>query len=202
MQYFKATNKFKLEFQSVNAQFRSKLAIFNPMWPWNLTKDLEKQYGTSFMHLYIKLCASFYRHRLIQTGLTVWKHQIWVKISNFVPSDLEFGGWHWKTIEYHFYVTSSFVNHFVAICEVKLELRSVDTKFGTKLAILCPVGPWNSMDDLEKQWVTFPLPHQALCTSSLSYVTSNLSYGPETAKFGFDLCGLDLWPLILTMMGT
>ena len=29
-------------------------------------------------------------------------------------------------------------------------------------------------------------------------MNSNLSYGPETAKLGFDLCDLDLWPLTLT----
>ena len=40
--------------------------------------------------------------------------------------------------------------------------------------------------------------HQALCTISLSYVNSNWSYGPETAKLGFDLCDIDLWHLTLT----
>ena len=33
---------------------------------------------------YIKLCASFQSHGWIQTGVTVWKHSIWVKISNFL----------------------------------------------------------------------------------------------------------------------
>ena len=33
---------------------------------------------------------------------------------------------------------------------------------------------------------------------SSSYVNSNWSYGPETAKLGFDLCDLDLWSLTLT----
>ena len=38
--------------------------------------------------------------------------------------------------------------------------------------------------------------HQALCIISLPYVNSNWSYGPETAKWGHDLCDLDfdLWP--------
>ena len=39
---------------------------------------------------YIKLCASFQSHGLIQTRSTVRKHSIWVKISDFfVPCDLE-----------------------------------------------------------------------------------------------------------------
>ena len=39
---FKAIGDFKLELQSGNAQFGSKSAIFCPVWPWNLTDDLEK----------------------------------------------------------------------------------------------------------------------------------------------------------------
>ena len=41
--HFKSIGEFKLELQSGNAQFGSKLAIFCPKWPWNLTDDLEKQ---------------------------------------------------------------------------------------------------------------------------------------------------------------
>ena len=39
---------------------------------------------------------------------------------------------------------------------------------------------------------------QAVCTISLPYVNSNWSYSPETAKLGFDLCDLNLWPLTST----
>ena len=39
--HFKAIGKFKLELQSGNAQFGSKLVIFCPLWPQNLTDDLE-----------------------------------------------------------------------------------------------------------------------------------------------------------------
>ena len=41
--HFKSISEFKLELQSRNAQFGSKSAIFCPVWPWNLTDDLEKQ---------------------------------------------------------------------------------------------------------------------------------------------------------------
>ena len=40
---FKSIGEFKLELQSGNAQFGSKSAVFCPVWPWNLTDDLEKQ---------------------------------------------------------------------------------------------------------------------------------------------------------------
>ena len=43
MYHFIAIDQFKLELQSGNAQFGSKSTIFCPMWPWDLTDDLEKQ---------------------------------------------------------------------------------------------------------------------------------------------------------------
>ena len=56
-----------------------------------------------------------------------------------------------KTIGHLFYATSSFMHHFVAIGEFKLELQSGDTQFGSKSTIFRAVWPWNLMDDLEKQ---------------------------------------------------
>ena len=41
--HFKSINEFKLELQSGNAEFGSKLVSFCPTWPWNLIDDLEKQ---------------------------------------------------------------------------------------------------------------------------------------------------------------
>ena len=42
------------------------------------------------------------------------------------------------------------------------------------------------------------MPLQALCIISSSYMNSNWSYIPETAKLGYDLCDFDLWPMTLT----
>ena len=71
---------------------------------------------------HFKLCASFCSHWLIQTGVTVRKRPIWVKIDDFFsPVTLKFDvWWPWKTIGHLFYATSSFVYHFVAIGEFKL----------------------------------------------------------------------------------
>ena len=52
---------------------------------------------------------------------------------------------------HHFYATSSFVHHFTAIGEPKLELESGKAQFRSKSVIFCPVWPWNYTDDLEKQ---------------------------------------------------
>ena len=49
--YFVAICELKLGLQSGNTQFRSKLALFCPVWPSNLTNDFEKQQGTSFRPL-------------------------------------------------------------------------------------------------------------------------------------------------------
>ena len=55
-----------------------------------------------------------------------------------------------KTIGHLFYATSSFVYHFVAIAEFKMELQSGNAKSGSNLAIFRAVWPWNLTDDPEK----------------------------------------------------
>ena len=85
---------------------------------------------------YFKLCASFRSHWCIQTGVTVRKRQIWVKNGDFFHHvTLQFDVWPWKTKGHLFYATSSFVHHFVAIGEFKLELQSRNAQFGSKLMI-------------------------------------------------------------------
>ena len=72
---------------------------------------------------YFKLCVTFRSHWWIQTGDTVRKCLIWVK-DFYSRVTLKFDGWPSKTIGHLFYATSSFVHHFVAIGEFKLELQS------------------------------------------------------------------------------
>ena len=80
---------------------------------------------------YFKLCASFRTHWWIQTWVTVRKRSIPVKIDDFFSRvTLKFYGWPSKTIGHLFYATSSFVHHFVAISESKLELQSGNAKLG------------------------------------------------------------------------
>ena len=72
-----------------------------------------------------KLCASFHSHQWIQTGVTVRKRPLLVKINDlFSRVTLKLIGWPSKTIGHLFYATSNFVQHFVAIAEFKLELQS------------------------------------------------------------------------------
>ena len=98
---------------------------------------------------YFKLFASFRSHWWIQTGVTVRKRLIWVKIDAFFSRvTLKLDGWHSKTIGHLFYVTSSFVQHFVAIDEFKLELQSGNAQSGSNSTLLEPC-------DLEIWWMTF-----------------------------------------------
>ena len=93
---------------------------------------------------YFKLYVSFYSHRSIQTGVTVRKRQIRVKIDDILScATLKFDGWPWQTIGHLFYATSSFVRYFIAICELNLELLSGNAQFGLKCAIFHLVWPWN-----------------------------------------------------------
>ena len=109
---FKNIDKFKRKLQSGKALFGSKSAIFCPMqlwiwqdrWPWITIGGVRKRpiwvKIDSFLsrvtlkfhiwpwrtigHLcYFKLCASFRSHWWIQTGITVRKRPIWVKIDDF-----------------------------------------------------------------------------------------------------------------------
>ena len=88
---------------------------------------------------YFKLCAAFRTHWWIQTGVTVRKRPIWVKFDVFKSRvTLKFDGWPSKTIGQLFYATSSFVQHFIAIGEFKLELQSGNAQSGSNSAILAP----------------------------------------------------------------
>ena len=156
--------------------------------------DLGKQYRAPLLY-HAKLCALFQSHEIIQTEVRVRKHSIRVKIRHFLSRvTSNFDGWPLKATGRLFYATSSFVHHFVVTGEFKLELQSGNAQFGSKSTIFLAAWPWNLTDDLEKQYCTSPEQHQALCIISSSYVNSNCSYGTKTAKLGFDLCDLDLWP--------
>ena len=97
------------------------------------------------------LCASFQIHQWIQIGVTVRKRPIWVKIDDFFSRvTLQFDMWTWKIIAHLFYATSSFVHHFVAIGEFKVEQQSGNAQFGSKSTIFRAVWPWNLTYDLEQ----------------------------------------------------
>ena len=136
--------EFKLELQS-GISIRPKSAIFFvacdlEIWQMTLKNDRAP------LLYYVKFCASFQTHRCIKTWVTVQKCSLRVKIGNFCPVwPGKFDGRPWKTIGHLFYAASSFVHHFIAISEIKLELQSGNAKFGSKSMIffvLCDLEIW------------------------------------------------------------
>ena len=74
--------------------------------------------------------------------------QIWQFLE---PCDLEIWRMTLKNKTHLFYATSSFVQHFIAIGEFKLELQSGNAQSRSNSTIFSAVWPWNLMDDLEKK---------------------------------------------------
>ena len=115
---------------------------------WQMTLENNR----ARLQWYFKLCASFGSHLWIQTGVTVRKCPIWVKIDNFFSRvTFQFDVWPWKTIGLLFYVAPSLLHHFITIGEFKLELQSGNAQSGSKSTIFCATWPSNLTDDLEKQ---------------------------------------------------
>ena len=128
---------------------------FCPVWLTSLMDDLEK-YNREPLLYYFKLCLSFQGHRWFQTWVTVRKHSIRVKISDFLSHvTLKFDGWPWKTIGHPFYAASSYVHNFVAISIFKLELQSGKAQFGSNQWFFVPC-------DLEIWWMTLKNNRQPL----------------------------------------
>ena len=119
---------------------KSSFELFDlAFWPLTLTFCMDITFVMIFKfdgwpqkiigHLFYAMssfaCASFHSHQWIQTGVTVQKRPIRVKIGDFLSRvTLKFDGWPWKTIEHLSSATSSFVHHFIAICVFKQELWS------------------------------------------------------------------------------
>ena len=112
---------------------RVKIKVLCLMWPWNLMYDLGKQYGALFTQCQALCIISkpsvnsnwSFRPETLNSGQNR---------RLFFPSDLEFWQMILKTMGYLFYSTSSYVHHFKATREFKLELQSGNAQIGWKSA--------------------------------------------------------------------
>ena len=135
--HFVPIGELKLELQTGNAQFGSKSTIFWAVWPRDFTDDPQQGKSEGF-----ESCD-----RPI-----VRKRPIWVKVGDVLSLvTLKFYGWPWKRIGHLFFAVSSFVQHFIAIGEFKLELQSGNDQFESNSMIFRAMWPWNLTEDLEKQ---------------------------------------------------
>ena len=96
------------------------------MWLRNLTEDIEKLITPPPPHLrHFKPGALLCSHLWLSTEVITRKPSIGVTIINLSARVTERSNrWPWKTIGHLLYADSSFVLHFIAICEFKLDLHS------------------------------------------------------------------------------
>ena len=124
--------------------FFSRVTLKFGGWPWKTIGHLF--YATSsFMHHLVAI-GEFKLE--LQSGNAQCGSNSTICFSRVT---LKFDGWPCKTIGHLFYATSSFVHHFVAIGEFKVDLQSGNAQSGSKSTIFRAVWPWNLTDDLEKQ---------------------------------------------------
>ena len=160
-----------------------KSSIFRSVWPSNLMDDLAKQQGTSSA-LRQALCIISYP--LVNSK---WRYS--PEILNLgqnwrfsVLCDLEI--W-WMTLKNnrshplcYFKLFKSFQSHLWIQTTATVRKPSIQLK----VSDICPLWPWNMMDDLEKQLGTSSMLLQDLGIISQPSVNSNWSYSPKNPNFG------------------
>ena len=124
---------------------------------------------SSFVH-HFKSISEFKLE--LQSGNTQFRSKWTIFLSRVT---FKFYGWSWKIIGHLFHATSSFVHHFIAIGEFKLELQSGNAQFGSKLTIFLAVWPRNLTDDLENNRALL-LCYLKLCTSFRSQLWANFIF--------------------------
>ena len=157
--------------------------IFSAVWPWNLTDDLEQGKSEGF-----ESCD-----RPI-----VRKRPIWVKIGDVLSRvTLKFDGWPWKTIGHLSFAVSSFVQHFIATGEFKLELLSGNAQFEfddfqSRVTLKFDVWPWKTIGHL--YYATSSSMHHfvAIGEFKLELQSGNTQFGSKSMIF------LAVWPCNLT----
>ena len=130
--FIEAIGEFKLEWQSgklnsaQNQRYLSLVTLKLHGWPWKTIGHIF--YATSRLeHHCIAICE-------FKLGIQSEKYQFWVKINFF------FALWPWNLmnnleIGHLFYAMSIFMYHFIAICDIKLEIQSGNDQFGLKSTI-------------------------------------------------------------------
>ena len=95
-----------------------------------------------------------------------------------------------KTIGHLFYATSSFVHHFVAIGEFKLELQSGNAQFGSNSTIFRAVWPlkfdrsfWKTKGYLFNATSSFVHHLVAICEFKLELQSENTQFGSKWTNF-------------------
>ena len=134
--------------------------------------------------------------RDLKAAPRVWKHPIWVKIGGVLSQvTLKFDGWPWKTIEHLSFAVSSFVQHFIAIGEFKLELQSRNAKFGSnstiffsRVTLKLDRWHWKTIGHLFYATSSFVHHFVAIGKLKLELQSGNAQFGSKSTIF------LAVWP--------
>ena len=108
--------------------FSARVTLKFDGWPWKIIQHLF--YTTSSFVHHFKSTNEFKLE--LQSGNAQFGQKLTILFSRVT---LQFDVWPWKTIGHLFYASSSFMHHFVAIGEFKLELQSGNVQFGSKSMI-------------------------------------------------------------------
>ena len=163
-----------------------------------------KMYRVPLLH-YIKFCASPQTPWWIQTGVTVQKSSIRAKISNVFRTMWSWNlmGWPSESIGHLFYAILSFVHHFKATGEFKLEFQSRNTQFGSKLGIflsrvtlIFDGWPWKTIRHLFYVASSFMHHFVNISEFNLKLQSGNAQFGSKSANC-FALCDLEIWRMTL-----
>ena len=165
--------------------------------PYNLDiRWMTLQNNRAPLLCYFMLSVSFCTHWCIQTWVTVRKRPIWVKIDDFFSRvTFKLDRWPWKTIGHLFYAAWSYVHHFVAIGEFKLELQSGNAQLGSNSTIFKSRAtlkfdgwPWKTIEHLFCNTLSF-VPHfNAIGKFKLKLQSGNAQFWSKSTIF------LAVWP--------
>ena len=183
LHHFKSISEFKLELQSGNAQFGSN-CYFVPcdLEIWWMIGHLF--YTTSSFVHYFKSIGE------VKLEIEYRNAQFGSKMVFFLSCVTLKFEWPSKTIGHPFYTTLSFVHHFKAMGEFKLELQSGNAQFGSKSAIFLSrvtlkfdKWPWKSIGHLSYAALTFVHHFIAIGKFKLELQSINDQYGSKSMIF-------------------
>ena len=152
-------------------------------WPWKIIGHLF--YTTSSFVHHFKSISEFkleWQSRNAQFGLksTIFLSRV----------TLQFDGWPWKTIGHLFYATSSFVHHFIAIGEFKVELQTRNaqsgsnwTTFFSRVTLKFDGWPWKTMVHLFYATSSFVHHFVAIGEFKLVLQSGNAQFGSNSTIF-------------------
>ena len=152
-------------------------------WPRKIIGHLS--YATSSFVHHFKSISEFKLE--LQSGNAQFRSKSTIFFSR---ETLQFDVWPWITIGHLSYPTSSFVHHFVAIGEFKLELQSGNAQFGSKsmkffsrVTLQFDGWPWITIGHLSYPTSSFVHRFVAIDEFKLELQSRNAQFGSNSMIF-------------------